>query len=102
DGIRDFHVTEVQTCALPIWSGEEQAQDADEEGEPHTQEYRGNPRDDSLGSQGDAACRHVVDGEAEYQQSQNDPFGQGARPRKERSEERRVGKECVDRWLRYA
>src|SRR5690606_40095843 len=21
DGIRDFHVTGVQTCALPIWSG---------------------------------------------------------------------------------
>src|SRR5690606_39418590 len=22
DGIRDFHVTGVQTCALPIWTGE--------------------------------------------------------------------------------
>src|SRR5690606_40968793 len=25
DGIRDFHVTGVQTCALPIWRGDELA-----------------------------------------------------------------------------
>src|SRR5690606_39369764 len=27
DGIRDFHVTGVQTCALPIWLGGPQARD---------------------------------------------------------------------------
>src|SRR5690606_40135306 len=66
DGIRDFHVTGVQTCALPIckqWDCEAVT---------------------------GALLRHVLD-----------PEGTGQLPAPEvveRSEERRVGKECRSRW----
>src|SRR5688572_31350334 len=71
DGIRDLTVTGVQTCALPIY--EHRARDEVEEGEP------------------DVHPHHV-----EHQRR---------RPRllraQQRSEERRVGKECRSRWSPY-
>src|SRR5690606_42109089 len=76
DGIRDFHVTGVQTCALPIFkildgcTGEEKARhpvpsSAILPGETSWKEYQHYYRRDLL-----------------------------------RSEERRVGKECRSRWSR--
>src|SRR5256885_13205705 len=71
DGIRDYKVTGVQTCALPIFGG------------------RPGP--------GEARCpRHrridAADG------PRRSP---GSAPLPRRSEERRVGKECRSRWSPY-
>src|SRR5690606_41080165 len=63
DGIRDFHVTGVQTCALPIWA-----------------------RAAGGGGRAVGRGRGVADG--------------GSAGASGRSEERRVGKECRDRWSR--
>src|SRR5690606_39285445 len=78
DGIRDFHVTGVQTCALPI-SGAR----ADGPYQDRVQ-CRGKclplPCDPGVGSaSGSGGERHVA---------------------VLRSEERRVGKECRSRWWR--
>src|SRR5690606_40653800 len=86
DGIRDFHVTGVQTCALPICGG------------------------DDLRMIGQAKV--VVGAEVEHRtavgqrdlgrlRAGDDPFGlEQARVADlvERSEERRVGKECRSGW----
>src|SRR5689334_24137258 len=74
DGIRDGTVTGVQTCALPIWK----ARDATS-GTPHA--HRG----------GGARA--------------GEPWLDARYPRLlaaiDRSEERRVGKECRSRWSPY-
>src|SRR5256885_11534430 len=88
DGIRDYKVTGVQTCALPILDAVERpvlAHVADEvrqlEGRAHARERVGlaveQPRHDHADRPGAAA--HVA----------------------VRSEERRVGKECRSRWSPY-
>src|SRR5690606_41041142 len=69
DGIRDFHVTGVQTCALPIFL-EAQRQLVEAGTEVHLIDLREHPLP-------------LCDASAAY----ND-----------RSEERRVGKECRSRW----
>src|SRR5437660_10824634 len=73
DGIRDGHVTGVQTCALPIFDA---------------------------GKRPDAVARYRKgqadeDGDKEFSghQHRDGPFY--------RSEERRVGKECRSRWSPY-
>src|SRR5947207_15396300 len=72
DGIRDHCVTGVETCALPIWSSVRSVTD------DHPQPLRADVRDEVLvGTEGDPVGRH------------------------ERSEERRVGKECRSGWARY-
>src|SRR2546430_3389038 len=90
DGIRDLTVTGVQTCALPIYG---------ESAWSPTEDY---PLDDRVG-----------DLEAIADQLEMEKFGligtsmggamamvyAGAHP--ERSEERRVGKECRSRWSPY-
>src|SRR5439155_5467941 len=72
DGIRDGHVTGVQTCALPILAAEI--------------EQRG---------------RAGLDRAVLFQRLRR-PGGpaelHGSRERADRSEERRVGKECRSRW----
>src|SRR5690606_41641363 len=69
DGIRDFHVTGVQTCALPILN-----------------------RSFVVGlRQLQAACFPVTPPVA-VSELLREPLGQ------RRSEERRVGKECRSRW----
>src|SRR5690606_40207017 len=83
DGIRDFHVTGVQTCALPILVGG---------GMCFTfLKAMGNPigaslcEDDQLD-----ACRRLLESGA--------PIRLPSDITVLRSEERRVGKECRSRW----
>src|SRR5690606_39539708 len=75
DGIRDFHVTGVQTCALPIYRGGVDVDDP----------FRSDPRrtdiDLVLVDRG-APLAHLLD----------------QRQQRARSEERRVGKEGRSRW----
>src|SRR2546426_632387 len=77
DGIRDYKVTGVQTCALPIL-------------------VRADGHDQLLGREGlELVCEAGVDrrkGAAVYPESC---------PGGGRSEERRVGKECRSRWSPY-
>src|SRR5690606_40201102 len=100
DGIRDFHVTGVQTCALPIYdenSGEDQntpgegTDDENQEGEDN-----GEGKDEGDTDDGDNSDPNDSsdDQEPEYDGKTFVRF-------KARSEERRVGKECRCRWARY-
>src|SRR5256885_4764977 len=87
DGIRDYKVTGVQTCALPIFPGAFalptlpggllRGHDRHISAVPD----RADPADATAG--GPAADQHA------------------ARPDRGRSEERRVGKECRSRWSPY-
>ena len=70
DGIRDYDVTGVQTCALPIYDGILAA----------IQQTRPAGRKKMIARQGD---------------------NQAAIEPVQRSEERRVGKECRSRWSPY-
>src|SRR5690606_40190978 len=82
DGIRDFHVTGVQTCALPIWSHAEQgrAPRRRQQG-PRLRDRRGRERRLRL------ALRHV--GARHARAGEDRPVRRHVR---RRSEERRVGK----------
>src|SRR5690606_40742338 len=96
DGIRDFHVTGVQTCALPIFF------DADKAGRKATAASRqpareagarakvarlpeGMDPDDFIRTRGPEALQNLL----------------GSAQDILRSEERRVGKECRSRWSPY-
>src|SRR5437764_14243651 len=68
DGIRDTSVTGVQTCALPIWHGAARA------------------------------CRQRGDGVVEDEHRPRDDSMLAEVLGEERSEERRIGKECRSRW----
>src|SRR5437016_13281789 len=74
DGIRDWSVTGVQTCALPIWEG---------------RRFEDEPED---------AAEQV--GPARIGLSEHD-LGRLRVRSVHRSEERRVGKECRSRWSPY-
>src|SRR2546430_8000139 len=87
DGIRDLTVTGVQTCALPIWRARGSRRCRCSAAPPEL------PR----------RCRGLP-----LDRLSTPPFGGRAarsarRPRAfpERSEERRVGKECRSRWSPY-
>src|SRR5256885_4727489 len=88
DGIRDYKVTGVQTCALPIWP---------EEG-ARVVELRARRLDVVVARLVVAVLALVeqqqVDRAPEAQRAV-DPAAAG------RSEERRVGKECRSRWSPY-
>src|SRR5436309_5494406 len=88
DGIRDFHVTGVQTCALPIYPDRQQDRDPDEELETAAGELRPGAREpEGRGErEPDEGCRHHREARLL------------AGRERERSEERRVGKECRARW----
>src|SRR2546426_5342047 len=80
DGIRDYKVTGVQTCALPIWVQLHQ------------------PRSDQpahRSAPGDGTHRMAAGLNEEVEQG--DLIMEGLL----RSEERRVGKECRSRWSPY-
>src|SRR5690606_39510071 len=81
DGIRDFHVTGVQTCALPIYF------------DHHAIAYRPGggvaDDDDAIVAVGRQRRANRVQVGAQSEEL--------ARPAV-RSEERRVGKECRSRW----
>src|SRR5690606_39723009 len=85
DGIRDFHVTGVQTCALPISSASiARATRIRASGEPS-----GPPREASKPLRSELAVRN---------RSQFWVMRGPICASSKRSEERRVGKECSTRW----
>src|SRR5690606_39492074 len=88
DGIRDFHVTGVQTCALPIWLRRGVASAA-------VRHLGGGSG--GLGRAGGASQR-LQRGERSGQAGAAPVLPEGAG----RSEERRVGKECRSRWWQYS
>src|SRR5690606_39864986 len=75
DGIRDFHVTGVQTCALPIW-------DIKKDMLRHLLEFMIN-----------LLTLYIKENKVKFLRLQTSIFL--------RSEERRVGKECRSRWSTY-
>src|SRR5256885_6989221 len=82
DGIRDYKVTGVQTCALPIYESE---------GDLH----EGPPRPTDRGQALEAAR------ERQSREQQEDHLAGVQVAVQARSEERRVGKECRSRWSPY-
>src|SRR2546430_7596114 len=88
DGIRDLTVTGVQTCALPIFVL-----------------VRGHARDEPACRLGPGALEHVARGRVA--DDVEDPLPELSerlllsRIDLDRSEERRVGKECRSRWSPY-
>src|SRR5256885_8598783 len=94
DGIRDYKVTGVQTCALPISLPDRAAR--------AVPGPAGRPvRRRALRRQ----ARPAEDGAREHlgpsRRVLRDAARRGARPDRGRSEERRVGKECRSRWSPY-
>src|SRR5690606_40377898 len=85
DGIRDFHVTGVQTCALPILHGLYAALHAVAARSKETLLP-------VLASGQETRLRELYGGLPAL--ADND----GIVPTRSRSEERRVGKECRSRW----
>src|SRR5947209_12339659 len=79
DGIRDIGVTGVQTCALPISP------------QPSGSARRPRPR----------GCARSAPDLAVPRVRASRCVCLGPLPRRSRSEERRVGKECRSRWLAY-
>src|SRR2546426_8407801 len=88
DGIRDYKVTGVQTCALPI-SRRRLARRPGAPGARHARE--------PAGVRGAATAAHQRRALAVVRAG---PGGARRGPRG-RSEERRVGKECRSRWSPY-
>src|SRR5438874_7311767 len=85
DGIRDLYVTGVQTCALPISSAPPLANPG-----PARGGAEGSPQADFRGGRPWRAA-------APAPKAHDRPRHEAAAHR-ERSEERRVGKECRSRW----
>src|SRR5256885_12254596 len=91
DGIRDYKVTGVQTCALPIFDRRRALRPA-----PEPQLV--------LGVEGQRAARMVAKVAAHHARGVGEPIRVlvASRHQQElRSEERRVGKECRSRWSPY-
>src|SRR5256885_6326675 len=87
DGIRDYKVTGVQTCALPIFI---------KIGEGHTEALASRVRDSGL--RADVCKSSVVPLVIENIRHAFEIFRMAVSLR---SEERRVGKECRSRWSPY-
>src|SRR5690606_40954852 len=87
DGIRDFHVTGVQTCALPI----SEAGCVEEAVGDDALRVRAGGRGGLVGSNFLPGHGPLLPGLSCTSLRRGDP----------RSEERRVGKECRSRWWRY-
>src|SRR5439155_16009825 len=94
DGIRDGHVTGVQTCALPI-SGARRSALPD-------RSRRAPARPGGAGAGGRAAA---AGGAPQTSFGRDPPAPRHSAPARRRlrrrSEERRVGKECRSRWEPY-
>src|SRR5256885_10065009 len=88
DGIRDYKVTGVQTCALPI--SIEINENVAATDQVHVRKWR--IIKEVLARENDGAAQALGDAVAAIF------FGEEAA---ERSEERRVGKECRSRWSPY-
>src|SRR2546426_6431469 len=88
DGIRDYKVTGVQTCALPIWTSATRRTN---------QMTRAATKSATNVAPGDrAGDDSVLSGTARRRRP-----GSARLPSRPRSEERRVGKECRSRWSPY-
>src|SRR2546422_6406731 len=85
DGIRDVAVTGVQTCALPIYAATSSKRRRDRHRSDVSQRLDCPKQPQLVVSIQAVAARN----------------GQAGRARDERSEERRVGKECRSRWSPY-
>src|SRR5690606_40377229 len=100
DGIRDFHVTGVQTCALPILRIiNEPTAAALAYGLDKKSEGKVIAVYDLGGGTFDISILEIGDGVFEVLSTNGDTFLGGE---DFRSEERRVGKECRARWSAYA
>src|SRR5690606_39578963 len=98
DGIRDFHVTGVQTCALPIYTEQMGKVLSDVQ-----QAYGSFSAPETSGGKTLITGRVPVANFMNYS-SEFAAFthGKGALSLLfDRSEERRVGEECKHRWSRY-
>src|SRR5690606_40775909 len=92
DGIRDFHVTGVQTCALPISAITDDAWRAIK--------YTDAIYDEEAGQWVSRAEVAEIDFTAFTSKKTGQVPGRLVVRRIPRSEERRVGKECSTRWSR--
>src|SRR3989475_3410750 len=90
DGIRDLTVTGVQTCALPISHGATRLRGV-RRGDHEAVALSGEPRQVGEATHPADALRPAP--------RRPTPHARYAHP--ERSEERRVGKECRSRWSPY-
>src|SRR5256885_11558918 len=91
DGIRDYKVTGVQTCALPISLTGNIVLDRDRL--PYTGSIAGTA---ILTNSGQTDL-----GDLQYEVVVLEPRSNTVLARSSRSEERRVGKECRSRWSPY-
>src|SRR5688572_31566477 len=90
DGIRDLTVTGVQTCALPIYGQSSMVlMDASRLALVF---------ENLLAN----AVQHSRNGDRIYVNASSDGEGLEVLVRDQRSEERRVGKECRTRWAAFA
>src|SRR5256885_12045644 len=88
DGIRDYKVTGVQTCALPIFQALRRGGAVLGLFEKDPEAYLGAVQKEALSARGLSAAEieQLIAARAQARQ---------------RSEERRVGKECRSRWSPY-
>src|SRR5256885_7253330 len=86
DGIRDYKVTGVQTCALPIWAAASKAASV-----AVGARRRANPA--GMTARYDASAVFTASDMSFCEKVTVSPLP--------RSEERRVGKECRSRWSPY-
>src|SRR5256885_12065232 len=89
DGIRDYKVTGVQTCALPILHGNAKAT----ESRFNQLDQQQAACEQAFNRSDEKAFEQCLDPEVVMLTSKGDYHG--------RSEERRVGKECRSRWSPY-
>src|SRR5207249_6725093 len=99
DGIRDRNVTGVQTCALPIWTREEEFAWSPSRPEAVLEIAAG------LGADGRIVSWRYVEHTNVHTAAGLDPGVLGVTSGRNalspyRSEERRVGKGCRSRWAR--
>src|SRR5690606_40000901 len=87
DGIRDFHVTGVQTCALPIYLRDQ----LDELRNPSVPPSPEEAQEEQIREMEDA-IREAQEGYEDAAQQVDDMITAQAEAEAERSEERRVGK----------
>src|SRR5256885_11340325 len=89
DGIRDYKVTGVQTCALPIYGGRSMAACCARRGRRSvTPKMSGAITRSTRSRAGSTAMVSILP-------------TRSSTPLDDRSEERRVGKECRSRWSPY-
>src|SRR5262249_58073094 len=88
DGIRDWSVTGVQTCALPIFRRATRWRPGRQRVARRTTDRAGGRRGGSLNQIEHLSLVHLS-------------FVIARKSPNERSEERRVGKECRSGWARY-